>query len=175
MIVRLMCTAALAAAIVAPLAAQVEKKEMAGVRNYSRVDATVGCAGATDPAAMKALKGEGYAAVINLRLPTEEGSDVDGERTAATAAGMKYIHIPFNAAAPDPKAVDTFLAAVADKSNQPVFIHCGSAGRVAAVWMVKRVLQDKWDVARAQKEADAIGTQSPGLRAFVTDYIAKHQ
>ena len=40
--------------------------------------------------------------------------------------------------------VDSFLAAVADKSNQPVFIHCGSANRVGGMWMIKRVLQDGW-------------------------------
>ena len=58
-----------------PLAAQVQKKEVAGIRNYSRVDATVGCGGATDPAAMKALKAEGYVSVINLRLANEPGID----------------------------------------------------------------------------------------------------
>ncbi len=126
MTVRLMFAAVLAALLTVPLMAQVQKKEMAGVRNYSRVDATVGCGGQVDPTAMKALKGEGYVSVINLRLPTEEGANVDAGRAAAQAAGLKYIHLPFNAAQPDTKVVDSFLAAVADKSNQPVFIHCGS-------------------------------------------------
>ena len=88
--------------------------------------------------------------------------------------GLKYIHLPFNAASPDPKVVSDFLGAVADKTNQPVFIHCGSANRVGAVWMIKRVLQDGWAVDRAQTEAEAIGLQNPQLVAFATGYIKEH-
>jgi uncharacterized protein (TIGR01244 family) len=175
MTVRLLFAATLAAALTVPALAQVQKKEMTGIRNYSRVDATVGCGGQVDPAAMKALKGEGYVSVINLRLPTEEGANVDASRAAAQAAGLKYIHLPFNAAQPDTKVVDSFLSAVADKSNQPVFIHCGSANRVGGMWMIKRVLQDKWAMDRAEKEAEAIGLTNPQLKLFARDYIAKHQ
>jgi uncharacterized protein (TIGR01244 family) len=175
MIARLAFAIALAALLAAPALAQVQKKEMPGIRNYSRVDATVGCGGQTDPAAMAALKKEGYVSVINLRLPTEEGANVDAGRAAAQAAGLKYIHLPFNAAMPDAKVVDNFLAAVADKSNQPVFIHCGSANRVGGMWMIKRVLQDKWALDRAAVEAEAIGLNNAQLKAFATDYIAKHQ
>jgi uncharacterized protein (TIGR01244 family) len=175
MITRLTFAAALAALLTVPALAQVQKKEVAGIRNYSRVDATVGCGGQVDPAAMASLKREGYVSVINLRQANEEGANVEAGRAAAQAAGLKYIHLPFNAAAPDPKVVDNFLAAVSGKSNQPVFIHCGSANRVGGVWMIKRVLQDKWTVERAQTEAEAIGLNSPQLKAFAADYIAKHQ
>jgi uncharacterized protein (TIGR01244 family) len=167
--------AVLAVVLAVPALAQVQKKEVAGIRNYSRVDATVGCGGQVDPAAMASLKKEGYVSVINLRLASEEGANVDAGRAAAQAAGLKYIHLPFNAAAPDSKVVDTFLASVADKSNQPVFIHCGSANRVGGVWMIKRVLQDKWSIERAMAEAEAIGLSSAPLKAFATDYIAKHR
>lgn len=172
---RLVLAAAVAAVLTVPALAQVQKKEMAGVRNYSRVDATVGCGGATDAAAMPMLKKEGFTSVINLRLANEEGANVDASRAAAQGAGLKYFHLPFNAASPDPKVVETFLATVADRANQPVYIHCGSANRVGAVWMIKRVLQDKWSVERAATEAEAIGLTAPQLKAFATDYIAKHQ
>jgi uncharacterized protein (TIGR01244 family) len=157
------------------LAAQVVKGDIAGVRNFSRVDATVGCAGATDPSAMAALKKDGFVSVVNLRVATEPGADVDAGRAAAQAAGLKYIHLPFNAAAPDDKVVDGFLAAVADKSNQPVFIHCGSANRVGAVWMIKRALQDGWPVEKARAEGEAIGLTSPQLAAFAAEYIKTHR
>jgi len=161
-------------AFVASASAQVKKSELPGVRNYSRVDATVGCGGATDPSAMAGLKKEGYVSVINLRLANEPGVDIDASRAAAQAAGIKYIHLPFNGSSPDPKVVSDFLSAVADKANQPVFIHCGSANRVGAVWMIKRVLQDGWAVDRAQTEAEAIGLTSPQLVAFASTYIKEH-
>ena len=172
---RITLAAALACFVAIPLMAQVQKQDIPGIRNYSRVDATVGCGGAVDPAAMSVLKKEGYVSVINLRLANEEGANIEEGRAAAKAAGLKYIHLPFNAAMPDSKVVDSFLAAVADKSNQPVFIHCGSANRVGGVWMIKRALQDKWPLDRALTEAKAIGLNNPALQAFATDYIKAHQ
>ena len=172
---RFLAIPALAALLALPVAAQVQKKELAGVRNYSRVDATVGCGGAVDPAAMAGLKKEGFVSIVNLREATEPGADVDAGRAAALAAGLKYFHLPFNVAKPDTKVVDSFLAAVADKNNQPVFIHCGSANRVGGMWMIKRALQDKWPIEKARAEGEAIGLNNPALVAFATEYITKHR
>jgi uncharacterized protein (TIGR01244 family) len=124
---------------------------------------------------MKALRADGYVSVINLRTPTEQGADIEGSRAAAQAAGLKYFHFPFNTATPDAAVVSSFLATVADKRNQPVFVHCGSANRVGGMWMIKRVLQDKWTVDKARAEADAIGLREPAMIAFVTDYINTHR
>jgi uncharacterized protein (TIGR01244 family) len=166
----------LAAAFAAiPAFAQVQKKDFPGVANYSRVDATVGCGGRVDPSAMRALKAEGYASVINLRQASEPGADIEAGRAAAKEAGLKYIHLPFDAGAPDTAVVDSFLAAVADKSNQPVFIHCGSANRVGGLWMIKRALRDGWDIEKAQAEAQTIGLSSAKLTAFATEYIKSHR
>lgn len=167
--------ATLAALLTIPLAAQVQKQDMPGIRNFSRVDATVACGGATDPSAMAALRSDGFASVINLRLASEEGANVEAGRAAAEAAGLKYIHLPFSGASPDPAVVDSFLAAVADGSNQPAYIHCASANRVGAVWMIKRTLQDKWTTERALVEAEAIGLGSERLKTFATEYIETHQ
>ena len=172
---RFVAIPALAALLALPVTAQVQKKELAGVRNYSRVDATVGCGGAVDPAAMAGLKKEGFVSIINLREATEPGADVDAGRAAAQAAGLKYFHLPFSVAKPETKVVDSFLAAVADKNNQPVFIHCGSANRVGGMWMIKRALQDKWPIEKARAEGEAIGLNNPAMVAFATEYITKHR
>jgi uncharacterized protein (TIGR01244 family) len=175
MSIRFAIAAALALMMSLPAVAQVQKQDIAGIRNYSRVDATIGCGGSTEPAAMAALKREGFVSVINLRLASEEGANVEEGRAAAEQAGMKYIHLPFSGSSPDPKIVESFLASVADPANQPVYIHCGSASRVGAVWMIKRVLQDEWPIEKAQTEAEAIGLSSPALVAFATEYIGRHQ
>lgn len=167
----LLFAAALAFIVGGTVSGQVTKGEIAGVRNFSRVDATVGCAGATDPSAMTALRKEGFVSVINLRQADEPGANIPESRAAAQAAGLKYIHLPFNAASPDPTVVESFLAAIADTSNQPAFIHCGSANRVGAVWMIKRALQDKWPIEKARAEAETIGLSSPALVTFATNYI----
>lgn len=104
-------------------AQQVNKEQMAGVRNLSRIESTVACAGAITPAAIAEIKKVGYGAIINLRLATEEGADIPGHTAAAKAAGIRYIHIPFSTAKPDPAAVDAFLKAITEPGVAPAFIH----------------------------------------------------
>ena len=141
-----------------------------GVRNYTRVDATVACAGATPPEAMAELKTRGFTTVINFRTGGERGATVDSGKQAAEAAGLKYIHIPFREATAE--VAESFLETVADPTNQPVYIHCGSANRVGAMWLIKRVKQDGYAVDAALAEAEAIGLSSAALREFALDYVS---
>ena len=161
----LVCAATLAAQ------SQVTKESVPGIVNFAHVETTVACAGATTPAALAEVKRMGYASVVNLRQASEAGADIDAAAAAAKAAGLNFVHLPFNAAAPDPMLVDNFLKAVTDPRNQPAFIHCASANRAAALWMIKRVEIDKWDVERASAEAAALGLTNPALKSFVMDHI----
>ena len=140
-----------------------------GVVNYTRLDATVACAGATPPEAMAELKRRGFAAVINFRTGGEQGATVDAGRSAAEAAGLKYYHLPFRQ--PSAEIVEAFLDTVSDPSNQPVYIHCGSANRVGAMWLIKRVTVDGWSVDEATAEAEMIGLRSEGLKEFALEYV----
>lgn len=153
---------------------QVTKDTVPGVVNFARVETTVACAGATSPEGVAEVKKLGYASIINLRVATEPGANVDAEAAAAKTAGITFVHLPFNAAAPDPTLIDNFLKAVTEPANQPAFIHCASANRAAALWLIKRVEVDKWDVDRAAAEAAALGLTNPSLKAFALDYIASH-
>jgi uncharacterized protein (TIGR01244 family) len=161
-------------ALTAPALAQT-KQDYPGVQNFTRVDATVACGGATEVATLDALKKDGFKTVINLRTATEPGINLEENQARAKTLGLNYVHIPFSAGSPDPKVVDQFLATVADKSNQPVYIHCGSAQRVGSVWLVKRVLQDGYSIDKATEEAHAIGLSNPGLEKFALQYISDHK
>jgi len=103
--------------------AQVVRQEVSGIRNFAKVESTVACAGAITPAAIQGIKEMGYASIINLRLATEQGADIEGNTAAAKAAGIPYYHIPFNSTAPDPAVVDTFLKTITAPGVQPAFIH----------------------------------------------------
>jgi uncharacterized protein (TIGR01244 family) len=168
LVASIVCAGALVAA-----QAQVTKESVPGIVNLAKVETTVACAGATTPAAMTDVKRMGFASVINLRQASEAGADIEASAAAAKTAGLNYIHIPFNAASPDPSAVDNFLKAVTDKANQPAFIHCASANRAAAMWMIKRIAVDKWDVERASTEAAALGLTNPTLKAFAIEQAQK--
>jgi uncharacterized protein (TIGR01244 family) len=103
--------------------AQVVKQEVPGIRNFAKVESTVACAGAITPAAIAEIKKMGFASIINLRLATEQGADIETHTAAAKAAGIPYYHIPFSTASPDPAAVDTFLKTITAPGVQPAFIH----------------------------------------------------
>ena len=158
-----------------PLAAQARKETLDGVRNFTVVDATVGCAGATESRAIPALAARGYKAIVNLRAATETGAAIAESQAAAAGAGVRFIHLPFDGSAPDPAVVDAFLKAVTDPANQPVFVNCGSANRVGALWLIKRMLIDKWDQPKAVEEAKLIGLSSTALEKFALDYVARHR
>jgi len=151
-----------------------EKQTRAGITNFTKVDAVVACGGATETSALDGLKADGFKSVVNLRVATEQGANIEENQAKAKALGLNYFHLPLSGAAPDPKVVDQFLAVIANKANQPVYVHCASANRVGAVWLVKRVLQDGWTVDRATTEAKAIGLTAAPLEKFALDYIAAH-
>jgi uncharacterized protein (TIGR01244 family) len=161
-----------------PISTSVEKKDLTGILNYSRIDTSTGFAGspvgfggATQPTAMPLLKDEGFATVINLRLSSERGVDVEAARAAAEAAGLRYIHLPFDSKNLTPAVVDAFVTAFGNGENQPVYVHCGSATRVAALWMIGRVQADGWDSDAAEAEARMIAGKPDSAVTLANRYL----
>jgi len=154
---------------------QVKKSTIEGITNFAQVETTVACAGAVTPSAVAGIKKMGFQSIINLRLDTEKGADIDAEAAAAKAAGINFVHLPLNGNAPDPAVADRFLKIIAEPGNQPAFIHCASGNRAAAMWLIKRVLIDKWDNDRAFEEASQLGSISPVMKTFALDYIQAHK
>ena len=158
----------------------IKPAEAPGIRQFSLLDQSVGFAGprvgfggATQPSAMPWLKRAGFETVINLRLASEEGAAVEPSRAAAAAAGIRYIHLPFDPLNPAPDLVDDFLGALGGKVNQPVYIHCNSATRVAALWMIGRVLKDGWQLDDAAAEAEFIAKKPAEAIAFASAYLKR--
>lgn len=153
------------------LTADQSQESLPGASNYTRVDTTVACGGATSPEALAELKQRGFAAVINLRQASEQGADIPAAKAAAESAGLAYIHIPFNGGDPQPAIADEFLKQVTDPAHSPVYIHCASANRVGALWLIKRVAVDGWTVEKATEEAERIGLRSARLKEFALEYL----
>lgn len=151
------------------LAQEVTKETVPGIRNLARLQTTVACAGAITPEAVPEIKKMGFVSIVNLRLASEPGAEVEKQEAAAKAAGIKYFHVPFDGK-PDPKAAGAFLDAITTKGAEPAFIHCAGGNRAAGMWLIKRLAVDHWDVDRAVKEASALGLTSEPLRTFAVDY-----
>jgi uncharacterized protein (TIGR01244 family) len=160
---------------VAAAQSQVKKSTVPGITNFAQVETTVACAGAITPESVAGIKRMGFASIINLRLADEKGADIDAEAAAAKLAGIKFVHLPMSSSAPDPAVADRFIKIITEPGTEPAFIHCASGNRAAAMWLIKRVLIDKWDNDRALEEAAQLGLTSPVLKTFALDYIQAHK
>jgi len=171
-------TVLLAATLFSPHPAgaqQVTGKDVEGVKNFKQLETTVACAGATKADAVPEIKKMGFASIINLREAGEEGANVEAEEAAAKTVGIRYYHIPFNGANPDPAVADKFLNAITASDSTPAFIHCAGGNRAATMWLIKRLAVDHWDVDRATKEATELGMTSEKLKQFAIDYAQSHK
>jgi uncharacterized protein (TIGR01244 family) len=174
--VRVLLLSALSLLLVTGAArAQVNSEAVPGITNLKRLESTVACAGATTPESLRAVKDMGFASVVNLRQASEPNANVEAESAAATAVGLRYVHVPFNGASPDPAVVDRFLVAARDPANQPMFVHCASGNRAAAMWLVKRAVVDGWPIERATEEAEKLGLTNAALKQFAIEYAKSHR
>ena len=169
----LMLTTIVAATLAAAQDPQVTRPAVTGVTNFAKLESTIACGGATTLDGIEELKKLGYKSIINLREASETGANVELSAVAAKNAGIKYVHIPMNRNTPDPAVADRFLEAIGDAAAQPVFVHCGSGNRAAAMWMIKRMVVDKWDAEKAGTEAAALGLTNAAMKQFAIDYAAK--
>jgi uncharacterized protein (TIGR01244 family) len=174
--------AAAGALACAPATPTFKKVDAPDIINFTRVDGApvfagtvAGLGGATAPSAMHWLREEGFVTVINLRVASESGADIDASRAAAEAAGLEYRHLPIDPGRPDPDLVNKFLATVGDEANQPVYIHCSSATRAAALWMIGRVAVDGLDIDAASEEVEAIAARPADAIAVATRYLGSGQ
>jgi len=174
----LLLFATIFAAIGVPAAAgaqQVTKDSIEGVRNLARLETTVACAGAITAEAVPEIKKLGFASIINLREASEPGAEIEKEGAAARAAGLLYFHVPFNGTKPTAEAADQFVKAITSTGAEPAFIHCAGGNRAAAMWLIKRLAVDHWDVERATAEATALGLTSQALKEWAIHYARPDQ
>lgn len=138
------------------------------------LDERVATGGQPTDAAFGKLAANGYRAVLSLRTASE-GIDQKHEQEMIEKAGLRYINIPVVSSAPKPEQVDEFIGAVTNKANYPMLIHCGSANRVGAFWLIYRVISQGWPEDKALEEAIKIGLTSPTLKTFAHEYILSRQ
>lgn len=122
---------------------------------------------------MEWIAKQGYKAVINFRTEAED-VDIKAEAEHAKKLGMNYIHIPVSLATLGDDKVEAFMAAMNDPKNHPVYIHCMSANRVGAFWMIYLVQKDGYSLEKAHEEAKKVGLRNRRLTEFANDYLFRH-
>jgi uncharacterized protein (TIGR01244 family) len=144
---------------------------VAGIDAFHTVSTTIACGSDASPDAMPGLRAAGFLSVVSFREDGEPGYSLAASEHAARAAGLRFVSIPFNRDAPDPRAVERFLEVIAAPETAPAFIYCRTGERAAMMWLIKRVKQDGWTPERALAEAEALGLSRPELKAFALAFV----
>jgi protein tyrosine phosphatase (PTP) superfamily phosphohydrolase (DUF442 family) len=131
-----------------PLPHRVEGIE--GTHENTYRDGRVYIAGQPSEEALGVFKARDVAVVVSVRTPKEiadrERIPYD-EPAAVQALGMEFVNIPLGGKDHPytPAAVDA-LAAVLDRTEGKVLLHCGMGGRAAYLWTAYLVREKGWDV-----------------------------
>ncbi len=139
---------------------------------FHRVNERVAVSGQPTPEQIPALAQAGFLTIINLRPEAE--FPASAEEKAAADAGLHYVAIPFATAKPSDIAVEEFLRVTANADVYPVLVHCATANRASALWLIRRVLHDGWSLADAEKEAKENGLTNDALLRFAREYVEAH-
>ncbi len=125
-----------------------------GIKNFDQVDAHVYRGGQPTDEGLQYLAKLGVKTIVDLR---ETGDRSNAEERVVTGAGMKYVNVPMTGLTPPTDAEITgILAILEDNTTGPVFVHClRGADRTGAVIAAYHISHDKWDNARALKDAKA--------------------
>lgn len=125
-----------------------------GIKNFDQVDAHVYRGGQPTDAGFQYLAKLGVKTILDLR---ETDDRAQAEKRVVTGTGMKYVNVPMTGLTPPTEAeIANILALLKDSTSGPVFVHCRrGADRTGAVIAAYHIDHDKWDNARALKDAKA--------------------
>jgi uncharacterized protein (TIGR01244 family) len=110
------------------------------------------------------LAGRGFKTVLNIRTDPARAAE---QEKLATAAGLRYIHMPLPAYELEPQHLEAFNRAIEQPENGKIFFHCRSASRTGLIWMLKRTSQDGWTTAQAEAELRAAGYGDDNIDTFL--------
>jgi uncharacterized protein (TIGR01244 family) len=136
---------------------------------------TIAIGGQPTEADLKALKGQGYVGVVNLRNDGEPEQPIDTKAEAALAGGLglDYLHYGVGGA----PLADPGVASVRDfldrHEGEKVLVHCRSGGRAAALVLLYEACKRGWTPAEAVEKGRAMGLEvKGGLQMMVEQYLA---
>jgi protein tyrosine phosphatase (PTP) superfamily phosphohydrolase (DUF442 family) len=123
-----------------------------GIKNFYQVNQNVYRGAQPDDSGFRYLAKIGVKTIIDLR---ETDSRARAEEAVVRAAGMKYVNVPMTGMTPPTSSeITTIFRILEDEKAGPVFVHCKrGADRTGAVMAAYRINHDRWDNARALKEA----------------------
>lgn len=109
------------------------------ITHYARTAPYAATAGVLQPGGLAEVKALGFALLIDLRQPNEDG--VAREAADAAALGVRRLLLSFSPNETAWAIVDAVSHMFHAQENYPVLMHCASGNRAGAVWALYRMRQ----------------------------------
>jgi len=130
-----------------------KKLKLTGVANFGEVTPHLYRGAQPSLQGFQGLAAMGIDIVIDARL-----SQKSSEKKVVTAAGMRYISIPWHCMFPKDKAMAQFLAVLRENPNKKIFVHCRLGDdRTGMMIAAYRMAVDNWTAAEAYAEMMQFG------------------
>lgn len=155
-----LCGAALGRTSDRPLPASVPSSL---IPNYVRIGPALATGGQPSEAGLRRLRGLGFRIVVDLRA---EAEGIAAEKTAVSAAGLRYVSVPVTPESFRRQDVDTVAAILYDPNRGAVLLHCVSGNRAGGLWTALQVTRGR-TYAAAEAEGRRIGMRTPAMIAAV--------
>lgn len=146
------------------------------IKNFGQMDERFFRGAQPKPEDINRLAALGINTIIDLRDDPK-----DFEKSAAEAAGMRYINIPMSdKKRPRDTQIEEFLKVVSDPATGKFFVHCaGGRHRTGVMGAVYRYNHYQWNydqVYREMKDYDYYSRWGHGaLKVYVQDYYQRLQ
>jgi protein tyrosine phosphatase (PTP) superfamily phosphohydrolase (DUF442 family) len=148
--------------------------ELSEIYNFRAVGDKLGTAGQPTEGQLRSVGAAGFAAVINLALPTSDNA-LANEGSIVTGLGMAYVHIPVDFKAPTSQDFRAFCRVMDAFDDRPIFVHCAANMRVSAFVFLYRVLCQGVVPAEAERDLHAIWQPDPVWNRFIQDQLKSHE
>lgn len=141
------------------------------ITNFLQIDPKLATAGQPTRKQLEAVRDAGYEVVINL-LPAGVDGALPGEAEAVRSLGMEYAHIPVVWSAPTRKDLTRFFAALDERRERKVFVHCLLNMRVTAFVFLYRVLREGAPVEEARAIMRPVWTPNGAWAKFIEENLS---
>ena len=127
-----------------------------GLPNFYKINANLYRGGQPTKEGLSRLKKLGIKTVISLR---SDFIITQRERRLAEKLKINFINVPLSGFRnPGKKKIENLLRCIADRNNQPVYLHCRSGrDRTGMVVAAYRIIFERWNPLAAHQEAKRFG------------------
>ncbi|QDU38190.1 Beta-lactamase hydrolase-like protein [Maioricimonas rarisocia] len=122
------------------------------------------------------LSDEGFATIMNLRAPAEDGDTTSArdEGVKARTLGMMYVNMPVPMNDLSTQQVNDFRAKL-NLLPKPVFVHCSSGKRAGTLALINEAIDQGWSAEDTLSRGRqlGVGCDEPPLRELVQSAVAE--